>query len=390
MLTLTHREEILLGKVYADRDGLPFSLADNPKLWLSAGRLAGLGLVSVSQRCDDVQIESVLPDGVRHVEHSRGVLAKNGFAILSNTADEVLRRLAYVTYIAKDIGEKPALTPDNAFDGSYYELQRNGLIDLISADNEVYAIMQVTDRGMTYATKDVLDIDGFLEKAEVASNLCLNDCDNANIDNVTSISSANQSSGMSAPTVPVDSTLSSRREWCLDYGKSDAITSRRKVVFISHSIEDREIVEAFVRLLRNMGLDESNLFCSSCPGFGIPLSKNIFDFLKHCFDDYEMFVIFMISKNHYYSSAACLNEMGAAWICGAECASILLPGMSTGDMRGAISAERIAVVLDDVGAKHRLNELRDNVADFLGLGVPSESIWESDRDRFLEQIKASR
>lgn len=89
---------------------------------------------------------------------------------------------------------------------------------------------------------------------------------------------------------------------------------RQKLIFISHSTKDSEYVASLVDLLRKIGFTDKDVFCSSYPGYGIPLGKNIYEFLKSCFKDYELFVLFVISKDNYYSSPASLNEMGAAWV----------------------------------------------------------------------------
>lgn len=165
-----------------------------------------------------------------------------------------------------------------------------------------------------------------------------------------------------------------------------ADTNKQRMVFLSHSSADMDYVTAFVNLLRGLRLDDSNLFCSSYAGFGVPFGQRIFDFLKTCFNNYELCVIFLLSKDNYYSSAACLNEMGAAWVQGARCYSVLLPGMEYGMMKGAISSESIALKLDSADAAYRLNDLKNGLVDFLGIDQPNENIWQHDRDMFLEEV----
>lgn len=84
-------------------------------------------------------------------------------------------------------------------------------------------------------------------------------------------------------------------------------------VFISHSSKDKYFVEALVRLLEFIGLDDSTLFCSSVQGYGIGFNNDIYDTLQEQFKNYNLYVIFIHSKN-FYSSHASLNEMGAAWV----------------------------------------------------------------------------
>ena len=54
-------------------------------------------------------------------------------------------------------------------------------------------------------------------------------------------------------------------------------------IFISHSSDDVKYVSELVTLLYDMGLDETQVFCSSLPGYGIPINKDIFDFLRKQF-----------------------------------------------------------------------------------------------------------
>lgn len=190
----------------------------------------------------------------------------------------------------------------------------------------------------------------------------------------------------------VYNTLDKHSEWFDE--RRDELSSasasevqKKRMVFVSHSSKDAEYVSAFVELLESLKLDNENLFCSSRPDLGIPTGENIFDFLKHCFNDYELCVIFLLSKDNYYSSAACLNEMGAAWVQGAKCYSVLLPGMQYEMMQGAITQNSIAVKLDSADMTTRLNELKDGIVAFLGIDAPDQNRWEIKRDKFLTEVR---
>lgn len=110
------------------------------------------------------------------------------------------------------------------------------------------------------------------------------------------------------------STIEDNEEWFTSPVNSCDIPTqiKQKLIFISHSTKDSEYVASLVDLLRKIGFTDKDVFCSSYPGYGVPLGKNIYEFLKNCFKDYELFVLFVISKDNYYSSPASLNEMGAA------------------------------------------------------------------------------
>lgn len=159
-------------------------------------------------------------------------------------------------------------------------------------------------------------------------------------------------------------------------------------IFISHSTDDKEYVAKLVDLLDGMGLDQTQVFCSSLPGYDIPVGKDIFDFLREQFQNHELHVFLMHSKN-YYKSAASLNEMGAAWVLRNSCTSFLLPGFNFEDMTGAINGRSIAIKLDndETEVKDKLNQLYDKVVNEFGLTKKAAVVWETKRDRFIKDIK---
>lgn len=119
-----------------------------------------------------------------------------------------------------------------------------------------------------------------------------------------------------------------------------ALPRKEKKLFISHSSQDIEFIKPFVLLLDRIGFAGRGLiFCSSISGYDIPLGKKIYDYLKDEFD-HEVILISFLSNN-YYSSAASLNEMEAAWIKSAKQHAILLPWFEYSQISGAIDASKI-------------------------------------------------
>ena len=160
-------------------------------------------------------------------------------------------------------------------------------------------------------------------------------------------------------------------------------------VFISHASKDVKYVKPLVELLIQTGLTEDNLFCSSVPGYGIPLGRNICDYLAEEFRQNNLLVIFILSEN-YYKSAACLNEMGAAWVLKKEYYSVLLPDFEFKQIDGAIDPRKIAIKLGPASyeLKHGLAQLRDIITNTFELKKLSESRWETCRDKFLGEINS--
>lgn len=99
--------------------------------------------------------------------------------------------------------------------------------------------------------------------------------------------------------------------------------NKPKKVFISHASNDKPFVQLIVNLLEDIGLSETEIVCSSIPGYGIPLGKDIYDWLSEQFQNCDLHIIFILSDN-YYNSVACLNEMGAAWVLKQKYDTVLL------------------------------------------------------------------
>lgn len=174
-----------------------------------------------------------------------------------------------------------------------------------------------------------------------------------------------------------------------EYEDKEKITQNQNPnkLFVSHSQKDIRIVEKFVDLLNRIGLNRGTLFCSSVPGFNIRQgSGDIFDYLRAEFDNNNLFVVFMLSKN-YYESAACLNEMGAAWVLQQQYQTILLPEFEFEDIKGAINPRDISFKLNDkYNRTSAIGEFKDNVINFLQLDFMDSSVWDYSRERFFNEI----
>jgi hypothetical protein len=95
----------------------------------------------------------------------------------------------------------------------------------------------------------------------------------------------------------------------------------------------------------------------------------------------------MFLSNNYYSSAACLNEMGAAWIRKDTYQTILMPGFDFVHIKGAINPRDISFRLDDVELrKSKLDELKDLIFKYLDLPLPEDSAWIKERNKFIKSL----
>lgn len=171
--------------------------------------------------------------------------------------------------------------------------------------------------------------------------------------------------------------------------KEDILMTRRMPkIFISHSSKDKDYVAQIVNLLDGMGLNQTQVFCSSLPGYGIPIDTNIFEYLRDQFLQYDLHVIFIHSEN-YYKSAISLNEMGAAWALKASVTSILLPGFEFEQMVGVVNNQSIAIKLSDkdMDLQDKLNQLYDKIVQEFGLTRKADIIWQQKRDAFIAAVR---
>lgn len=183
------------------------------------------------------------------------------------------------------------------------------------------------------------------------------------------------------PEYPIFQRMQSEKE-------TERSDEREMKIFISHSSEDMGYVAKIVSLLEEMGLNQEQLFCSSLPGYNIPIDHDIFDYLRDQFLNFNLHVIFIHSDN-YYSSPVCLNEMGAAWVLKNTATSILLPGFGFEKMRGVVDNRTIAIKLDDdeFDLKGKLNQLYDKIVVEFGLTKKTDIIWERKRDAFINATR---
>lgn len=175
-----------------------------------------------------------------------------------------------------------------------------------------------------------------------------------------------------------------------DNDKTDRLTKSPKI-FISHSSLDIDCVSDIVELLEDLGIRGDQLFCSSIPGYGIPLDEDIYDYLQQQFKEYDLHVIFVLSDN-YYKSTACLNEMGATWVLQKRYTTILLPGFDFKEMKGAINPTKISIKLDgdSLDIKEKLGQLKDSIVHEFSLTSISDIRWERKRDIFISKINDNK
>lgn len=167
--------------------------------------------------------------------------------------------------------------------------------------------------------------------------------------------------------------------------KESTEVKKTPMVFISHSSKDKDFAEALVVLLEDLGMDSTNLFCSSIDGYGVGLSQDIFETLRSLFNEHNLFVIFIHSPR-YYKSSVSLNEMGAAWVLKTDFCSLLTSDMEFSNMSGVVNDSKISIKVNNNDAPARLTELKDKLITLFGLKNIDAIKWERKRNAFLDRV----
>lgn len=152
-------------------------------------------------------------------------------------------------------------------------------------------------------------------------------------------------------------------------------------IFISHSSEDKDIVDLFKNIILNagLGISDNDIAYTSAPETGVPTGGNIPQYIKENIADSD-FVFFMISDN-YRKSEVCLNEMGAAWALDKNVKPLLLHDVSFKSVGWLFSMNLCANIND----AERLDELRDEFLDKYH-SCPKTAVWNKQKAEFIARI----
>lgn len=158
-------------------------------------------------------------------------------------------------------------------------------------------------------------------------------------------------------------------------------------IFLSHSSYDKKYSDALRSLLMSLGLKKEQLIYTSHPLHKVPTGNNIFEYLKENIHN-DILVIFLWS-NDYLKSAACLNEMGAAWIIESDYINVYVPDFDFNNPQYhncAVDTRKMGVVLkDDEHCKMGMVELKQKLIQGFGLAI-DEKDWIYSLDEFIKNI----
>ncbi|RFB89483.1 hypothetical protein B5K11_20555 [Rhizobium leguminosarum bv. trifolii] len=155
-----------------------------------------------------------------------------------------------------------------------------------------------------------------------------------------------------------------------------------KSVFVSHAVKDRELAAELVGLIEEgIGVPESEIFCSSLKGYGIPTGQTFVTYMKE--QMLEPKVVILLLTPSYFESKFCLSELGAAWIKSHHIFPILVPPLGYEDVKDVLLGTQVSKITDDIA----YNELRDRLIEEITLNQKSSTKWDTKRRAFLKNIE---
>lgn len=126
-------------------------------------------------------------------------------------------------------------------------------------------------------------------------------------------------------------------------------------VFISHSVNDKEIVEAMVKLLRNgMDLKKEEIFCTSMYGT-IRTGEDFINKIRENVRECE--VVLLMLSHQYTDSFFCQVECGAAWALGKSFKPIIIPPMDFSELEKPMDTHQAIKITDKKGIRLLYDEL---------------------------------
>ena len=164
-------------------------------------------------------------------------------------------------------------------------------------------------------------------------------------------------------------------------GKVKDATIEARKFFISHSSEDKAIVNGFVKEILKVGcgFKDSDIFCTLDPTVirtGDDFRMKIVENLREC-----DFILLFISDN-YRQSEICQNEMGAAWaLDNKRVLPFILPNTTFNDMGFLNEVKQGASIAD----KRKLDEFYNEVCGYYGISSDWPSFNKAKED-FIEII----
>lgn len=187
--------------------------------------------------------------------------------------------------------------------------------------------------------------------------------------------------------IPDDYVIQTKKE-ISDKQTNSQNKKTEPIIFISHSSSDKKYGDALRKFIVGLGVKDEQLIYTSHELNGIPMDKNIYEYLRENFDN-KVFMIILWS-NTYLESPACLNEMGAAWVTQSDYTNIYVPDFEFGNPKYhecAVDTRKMGAVLKNDGhCKTKMIELKNKILKMFNLEIDEKHFMVL-LDEFMKEIE---
>lgn len=156
-------------------------------------------------------------------------------------------------------------------------------------------------------------------------------------------------------------------------------------IFISHTVKDKEIADAFVDVILHGGLSVpiNEIFCVSTEGTKIKSGEDWRDSIKA--NILSAKINFLLISPNYKESEVCLNEMGAAWVTDAIVLPLIIEPINYKSVGVIQEPTQIEKLLEE----RSLDRVKDIVQDELRINssLIRSDRWTAKKKEFLLRVK---
>lgn len=141
-------------------------------------------------------------------------------------------------------------------------------------------------------------------------------------------------------------------------------------IFISHATKDKQYVKYLIKALKEMGIGNNQISCSSFEGYGVPADGDIFEWIKKGLTE-DVLVLFVLSET-YFTRPVCMCEMGAAWVLSKKHIPVLIPPLEFNQIQGVIPHSKKAYKINDTLG---ISSIKEVIEDNFNLRPVNYNIW---------------
>ena len=159
------------------------------------------------------------------------------------------------------------------------------------------------------------------------------------------------------------------------------MSATKASVFISHASDDKELVSAFVDLLRTgLNFKAKDILCTSLPGHGLKSGENVADALRTGLQKAKVMIALITPR--YYESYYCMCELGGAWVISGTFIPVVVPPIGYDDLKAILGSLHCR----EITSKSGLDEVHHEVVNVVKEADAGTPTWNAKKDAFLKQL----